>query len=272
MSFYRDGILFKSTILACPHVACGFSVREGGVSTLPHTKAMNVADGHGDPPETVVRNIGILARAVSGGRMDENSVVCAPQIHSAHIRTVTEADQGSGTIRPAGESCDGFLTDCPGVLLMIRVADCVPILFAAQRADGAPVVCAVHAGWRGTIAGIAGEAVRLLLRAGAEKHSIRCAVGQAIHSCCYAVGDDFYATVAEARGTAFARAHTVRRGGQLYADIPGMNRTLLTEAGLQDGQIDVSPYCTACDPALFHSHRAGHGIRGAMGAMIGIIP
>ena len=268
--FYRDGILEKSSHLDEADLYHGFSTRAGGVSTLSHTSAMNVAEGHGDPHEVVRENIRILARAVSGDTLDETAVVCAPQIHSAIIRSVTEADRGTGVILPHGGEGDGFITDTPGVLLMIRVADCVPILYSARRCDGSPIVCATHAGWRGTVAGIACEAVSRIVGMGGEIDSIRCAIGQAIHSCCYEVGKDFYEAVAAARGGDFAKNHIRSREGKLFADIPGMNRTLLLAAGVREDHLDISPSCTACQPHLYHSHRASRGMRGAMGAMIGI--
>lgn len=268
--FIKDTILFRSDLLSDGDIFHGFSTREGGVSRLPHTCTMNVAEGHGDPAETVRKNIGILARAVTGGTLGESTVVCAPQIHSAKIRYVTAADGGEGVTRPAGESGDGFYTDCPGILLMVRVADCVPILFSARRADGSPLVAAVHAGWRGTVAGIAPKAVEALVGAGAEISTVRAAIGQCIHDCCFAVKEDFIAAVTDARGADFAGRHIGKRNDTFSADLVGMNEELLLAAGLTAAQIDVSPHCTACDPDLFHSHRATGGVRGAMGAMIGI--
>ena len=264
-------MLTSSLLAAQPRILHGFSTREGGVSTLPHTASMNVAKGRGDSDETVIENISLFARRVSGGALDAAAVVCASQIHSTKIRRVSAADCGTGTLLPAGEECDGFISDEPNVLLMVRVADCVPILFAAQQEDGSPVVCAVHAGWRGTAAGIAAEAIRLLTESGAELSSIRCAVGQAIRDCCYEVREDFREAVASLRGAAFADAHIHSRNGKLFADVPGMNVRLLLEAGLTKEQIDVLPHCTACRPGLFHSHRATGGLRGAMGAMIGFL-
>ncbi len=268
--FYRDGIPEKCSLLDEGDLYHGFSTREGGVSTLSHTATMNVAEGHGDPHEVVRENIRILARAVSEDSLDETAVVCAPQIHSAIIRPVTDTDRGCGVILPHGGEGDGFITDTPGILLMIRVADCVPILYSARRCDGSPIVCATHAGWRGTVSGIACEAVSHIVGMGGEIDSIRCAIGQAIHDCCYEVGEDFLEAVAAARGTDFARDHIRAQDGKLFADIPGMNRTLLLAAGVREDRIDLPASCTACQPHLYHSHRASRGMRGAMGAMIGI--
>ena len=235
---------------------------------------MNVARGHGDSDAIVRENIGILARAVSGGRWDEGCVVYAHQIHSARIRRAGEADRGCGVILPAGEDGDGFITDTPGILLMVSVADCTPILFSAARRPGAEaeIVCAVHAGWRGTVAGIAPEAIRQIREMGGDLSTVRCAVGPSIGPCCYEVKEDFCDAVAAARGRAFADAHIREKDGKHFADVAGMNISLLLEAGLTPAQIDRAPYCTACEPSRFHSHRASGGKRGAMGALIGLLP
>ena len=264
-------MLTSSLLAAQPRILHGFSTREGGVSTLPHTASMNVAKERGDTNETVIENIRLFAHRVSDGRLDASAVVCASQIHSTKIRRVTAKNCGEGATLHTGEECDGFITDTPAVLILVRVADCTPILFSARRADDSPIVCAVHAGWRGTVAGIAAEAVRLIGEMGGEKHTIRCALGPAIRACCYEVKEDFRDAVAAMRGADFAAAHIRPRDGKLFADVPGMNVRILLEAGLREEQIDVLPHCTACRPDLFHSHRATDGIRGAMGAMIGFL-
>jgi len=268
--FYRSGILEKSTLLDGADVLHGFSTRAGGVSTLAHTASMNIARGRGDSDETVLRNIGILARSVSDGTLGAADTVYAHQIHSAKIRLVTAAERGQGVTLPAGEDGDGFITADPGVLLMISMADCTPILFSALRSDGSGIVSAVHAGWRGCAAGIAPEALRLMCGMGGELPSVRCAIGQAIRGCCYEVKEDFRDVVRALRGEIFAQKHIRSRGGKLFADVPEMNRCLLLDAGLREDQIDLSPRCTACSPDEFHSHRASRGLRGAMGAVIAI--
>ena len=273
--FERDGILFRSGLLGgVPGILAGFSCREGGVSALPHTAALNLTDGLGDDAETVRRNMEIFARSVSRGRYGGEAAVKARQIHSAKIRAVGPENAGEGTLREAGEDCDGFVTDAPGVMPVIRVADCAPVLLAGRKEDGRPVIAAVHAGWRGTVGGIAGEAVRLLLRYGCAAESIRAAVGAHIGFCCYEVGEDFAAAVAEARGAAFAARHIRVPGGaeKPHADLTGMNREILLDAGLTEAQIDVSPDCTMCGTETYYSHRGMHGKRGTMGAGIVILP
>ncbi len=271
--FRFDSGIFRSDALLAPDVFHAFSTREGGVSTLPHTAKMNVAPGRGDDGKTVRENIRILLSLASGEEQPDevlSRVVCGHQIHSATVRTVGRENGGEGIFRDPPLLADGYVTTEPGVYPLVRVADCVPVLLLARRADGSPVIGAVHAGWRGTAAGIAAEAVRVMRAAGALPESFAAAIGPSIHSCCYEVGGDFYARVAELRGEDFSVRHITRSGGRLYADLQGMNRELLENAGVPASRIDVSENCTACRPDLFHSHRATGGKRGAMGAVIGI--
>lgn len=269
---YENGI-FRSDALLAPDVFHAFSTREGGVSTLPHTAKMNVAPGRGDDDDTVRENIRILLSLASGEEQPDavlSRVVCGHQIHSATVRTVGRENGGEGIFREPPVLADGYVTSEPGVYPLVRIADCVPVLLLARRADGSPVIGAVHAGWRGTAAGIAAEAVRVMRAAGALPESFAAAIGPSIHSCCYEVGEDFYARVTELRDADFSARYVACRDGRLYADLQGMNRELLENAGVDASRIDVSESCTACHPALFHSHRATGGKRGAMGAVIGI--
>lgn len=270
--FYKDGILTRSDILNIPGVRHGFSSREGGVSALPHTASLNLSDNLGDPPEVVRQNRDIFARAVSDNLCGGGATVSAHQIHSSRVRLLTRENAGEGYDRPAGEDGDGFVTAEPFVMPIIRTADCVPILFAGCRPDGAPVVAAVHAGWRGTVAGIAAEALRRMEALGCGRETIRAAIGAHIGFCCYEVGEDFVEAIREARGTAFAERH-VRlvegspAGSRPHADLTGMNLEILAEAGIVASRVDVSPACTMCDEA-YYSHRRMKGVRGVMGAGI----
>jgi len=271
--FLRRHILYKSTLLESPELIHGFSTREGGISSLPHTARMNTAFDKGDSDETVRRNLVLFlaaAKEEAPSEEDLSRIVCGPQIHSATVRRVTRADGGQGVLRDVPYSADGYLTDESGVWLLVRIADCVPVLLAGRRADGKPVVAAVHAGWRGTVAGIAGNAVSMMRELGVLPEAITAAIGPSIHDCCYQVGEDFRLAVKEMRGSDFATGHVKERGGALYADLQGMNREILLDCGLREENIDISPACTMCRPEEFHSHRATGGLRGAMAAVIGI--
>ena len=260
--FRYENNVWHSDILDMGNVHHGFSTREGGVSTLPHLKSMNCGFFRGDDDITVRENIRLLT---SFAGCSEN-VVGTPQIHSTEIRVVFPENAGEGIVRDVPYPCDGFITDSHGLSLLIRVADCAPVLLAGEREDSSKIVAAVHAGWRGAAGGIAAKAALLMREMGAVK--IYSAIGACIHSCCYQVGDDMIDSVKELRGAEFAGRHIKERDGKMYADIAGMNRELLTEAGV-DG-VDICPECTACRPELYHSHRMTGGKRGTMGAVISI--
>lgn len=276
--FVRDGILFRSTLLDFSPICHGFSTRSGGVSTHPYTREMNLAMGREDSDDIVRQNGEIFAHAVSGGKLSGKSWVSALQIHSTKVRVVDHDNCGEGLYLPAGEDCDGFVTDVPGVLPVIRIADCTPVLLYGTKENGTPVVGAVHAGWRGSAGGIVREAVEKMASLGGIRESIRAAIGPHIGTCCYEVGEDLVENVTVMAGEAFAHAYCVPRrvdeaGVQKYtADLTGMNLHWLTVSGVSVDRVDVSPHCTMCDPGTFHSHRATGGKRGAMAAAIGILP
>lgn len=269
--FYRDGILQRSSLLdELPMVYHGFSSRAGGRSTLPHTYSLNLSRGLGDPDEVVRENLDIFARAVSCGTYGGEATVTAHQIHSAKLRTLTRDNAGEGFDRPSGEDGDGFVTCDSGVMPIARAADCVPILLGGVREDGSPAVAAVHAGWRGTVAGIAAVAVRRLCEEGCAPSTLRVAIGAHIGFCCYEVGDDFFDEVRTLCGVEFAERH-VRLpggGGKRHADLTSMNVELLLSTGLTEAQLDISPDCTMCLSDVYYSHRATHGNRGVHGGGI----
>lgn len=276
--FYHDGILFRSDFLTGNRIRHGFSTREGGVSIHPHTRSMNLGHGLGDSHEIVCQNADIFAKTVSNGIYGAESVVITSQIHSAKVRLLSADNRGEGTFLPVGEACDGFVTDCPGVMPIVRTADCTPILLAGVNGDGRPVIGAVHAGWKGSAAGIASAAVRYMTELGTDLSSIRVAIGAHIEVCCYEVGADMVEQVAETAGSSFAAHFCTLRGRnaageeKFTADLTGMNCFHLQSCGITKDQIDISGDCTMCHPDLYHSHRASGGKRGTMGAGIVILP
>lgn len=272
MFIHTDHILRSTLLDTVPGISHAFSTRHGGTSTLPHTASLNLTRGLGDDDATVDANLDIFARIVSENRHDRARAVTAHQIHSAKVRVIDDTNAGEGCSRERGEDCDGFVTVTPGVIPVIRVADCVPILFAGLRSDGHPVVSAVHAGWRGTVSGIASQAVTKMLALGAQLHTVKAAVGPHIGLCCFEVGEDFTAAVSEIRGADFAARHIIPSPkhvpGKFHADLTGMNREILESAGVLPENIDICESCTMCDTDTFFSHRGMNGKRGTLGAGI----
>ena len=243
---HRGALIYSVTdSTRFPH---GFSTRSGGVSTLEHLATMNFTTSTGDSEENVSENYRIFLSALG---LDPASRISSHQIHSAKVRYVTEADRCR-----VFDDCDGFVTDRKGVALIVKTADCVPILLADQQAG---VVAALHAGWRGTVNGIATVGVEEMLRLGARLENIRVAIGACIHKCCFEVQQDFVDAVTAIKGAEFANTHIHQREGRLHADLVSMNCAILEDAGIARCQIDVSADCTCCAPELYHSHRATKG-------------
>ena len=253
----KDGVpYYRAPNLVFSH---GFSTRFGGVSQEAHLKSLNLAYGRGDDALVVDENQKRFFRAV----FDVEDLSCAARREQIHSAALVYADKGG--IYPPG---DGFFTDTPGVILTVKIADCVPILLSDPNKR---LVAALHAGWRGTVAGIARKGVEALVSMGADVRDIQVAVGASIRPCCYEVRNDFYDAVIEACGEAFAKRFVTlrdRETGTYSADVVGMNLAVLKEAGVREEHITVSPLCTACHSDLFFSHRASEGKRGTMMAAI----
>ena len=255
-------MFIKSNILRAPHA---FATRRGGVSVLPHTKTLNLAFGRGDEDSVVLENLEIFAKSVG---FEARSIVSHPQIHSDRIITATAQNRGDGYFICDGvDGCDGYITRERGVTLGIKTADCVPILFEAEKDGEIIAVGATHAGWRGTVANIAGKCVeRLCGELGAELSGIRVAIGPCIHSCCYEVSSDVYDAVKDNLGGDIAEKFVVPSAeeGKYTCDLAEINRALLIRRGVFAENIEIIDECTCCNPQKFFSHRYSNGQRGTM--------
>jgi YfiH family protein len=245
----------------------GFATRLGGVSELAHTASLNLAFGRGDGEAVVLENLGRFGSAVG---FDPLSVVSVPQVHGTEVFTVDACHRGVGYYRPADVSGDGYVTADPSVTLGVKTADCTPILLEAEVCGRVVAVGALHAGWRGTVADMAGQGVRTLARLASqaagvsvEAVAVRAAIGPCIHACCMEVKEDCLSVVRSSLG-ALADGFIRSAGERTCLDIPGMNRALLLRAGVPAERIDVCELCTACHSELFYSHRASGGVRGTM--------
>ena len=190
---------------------------------------------------------GFATRAANGWPGDYIGI---KQVHSA---TVVAAD---GDL-PSGTSGDALIRSAAGSWIGIRTADCVPVLLAdpARR-----TVAAVHAGWRGTVAGICQAAVAQMHSVyGCDPRSLVAAVGPCIGVCCYEVGQE----VLDALASWYTPPAQGRR-----VDLAEANRRQLIASGLSPENIDVSGFCTACDSSRFESYRRDGDQSGRMVAAI----
>ncbi len=259
----RNGVkFFTSDKISARH---GFSTRVGGVSTLPHTRSLNLGYHRGDDKTTVLKNLRLFSGAID---MPLEAFVSVTQIHSREVRIVGEDERGAGIFYRADFECDGYVTREPNVALCVKIADCVPILFSDAEAG---VIGAVHAGWRGTAAGIAAECVEKMCSLGADRQRITAAIGPSICGECYEVDEPFYEQFHDMAGCEITEKFVLpdrEKSGKYKVDLKAVNREMLLMAGMREENIDVTDLCTACREDLFYSHRKSGGERGSLCAAI----
>ena len=257
---YGGYMFVKSKILRSPHA---FATRNGGASTLEHTKSLNLAFGRGDEPEIVLENLKSFSGEVG---FEPEQVISLPQIHSDIIYKVGNENCGEGYFKTEGiREGDGYVTGERGVVLGIKTADCVPILFEAEMYGKIIAVGATHAGWRGTALRIAPKCVHMLCENyDVTPESIRVAIGPCIHKCCYEVGADFIDALKAALGADIAKRFVIYNGERYFCDLVELNRYLLLDCGILPENIDVVDECTCCNPDKYFSHRYSKGHRGTM--------
>ena len=238
-----------------PHA---FTTRLGGVSEGIFA-SLNIALHRGDSDENVKQNYEILADALG---FDLGSLVLTRQTHSDIVRVVTKNDARGIDHRNYPE-CDALITNDAGCALVVFTADCTPILLFDQ-VTGA--VGAVHAGWRGTAADIAGKTVcAMVAELGCHPENIRAAIGPNIGYCCFKTDRDVPEAITEAFGN--EAKQFIRKEGEKYrVDLKAVNALALRRAGVEN--IEISDECTMCRPDRFWSHRITGASRGSQGAVI----
>jgi YfiH family protein len=209
----------------------------------------------------------------AGMGLNPERIVTMGQVHGNHVIRVHAADAGKGA-RERGSHVglgDALITNDPDVVLLTLHADCQPILIVdpVQRA-----VAAVHAGWRGTVADVAGATVVAMTHEfGSNPAHLLAYLGPAIGPEANEVGDEVIeAWLEQARDLGESALRAVRKPGpKHHFDVPEANRLLLRRAGLLDVQIETSPICTRSNTDTWFSHR-GHGPNaGREGALIALV-
>jgi YfiH family protein len=164
--------------------------------------------------------------------------------------------------------CDAIISDAPNVLAGVKTADCVPILFGDPKTGS---FAAVHAGWRGTFAGIVLYAIeRLTKEYNSAPEDLRVALGPAAAACCYEVGSE----IIEGFKERFPKADdlfTPTRAGHARMDLLKANRDQLTAAGVSIERIHTAPLCTMDRTDLFFSYRREKTTHGKVGRLMSVI-
>lgn len=285
-----------------PWLLHAFSTRKGGASRAP-TAGLNLGFIETDKRANVETNRRRYFHALGAA---DSSLAELRQIHSSNIFQVVKEARGRVEYRPSGFSLpetagralpqgDALMTNEPGILLSVRGADCLLVLLADTRRRA---VAAVHAGWRGALAGIVEKTVGEMARIfDSNPNDLVAALGPSIRSCCYEVGDEVVNAFCGryANGEEFFRAasrdraqsaiaarypllflskqppgHGPDSAAKKHLDLVAVARHQLLRAGLSSAKIQAADFCTAGRTELFFSHRREGSGTGRMMAVIGI--
>jgi hypothetical protein len=248
-----------------PPVRHGVSTRYGGVSEPPYD-TLNLSGKVGDDPAAAAENRGRFARAVCS--LPQERLVVLTQVHGARVMRATAADCGRGIVPGAAplEEADALMTNEPGVPLQVLAADCVPLLLWDPVRSA---VAAVHAGWRGAVAGVVPATVAAMRDAyGSAAGGLRAGVGPAIGPCCYEVDAPVLDGLAAAYPAIAPYVTQPSRPGHAMLDLQETVRRQLLALGVAAEHIEVMRLCTACRPDLLYSDRQAGRRTGRFAALI----
>ncbi|HRJ57006.1 MAG TPA: peptidoglycan editing factor PgeF [Anaerolineales bacterium] len=250
LRYYQFDIFPKNVLTAV-------FTRHGGVSPAPWN-SLNLSISVGDDPARVAAN---RIRAFEALGRSPASIHDAWLVHGTDI---IYADSP----RPLEEhphKADILFTDNPEVSLFMRFADCVPLLFHDPQKG---VVGIAHAGWMGTVKGVAEASVRgMQERYGSDPADVVVGIGPSISVEHYEVGEDVADQFRVKYGGDSERVLQTR-DGRIFLDLWAANVIQLQKMGVE--QIQVSGLCTASHLEDWYSHRAEKGKTGRFGALIAL--
>ncbi len=242
-------------LLEFENLAHGVTTRHGGVSPAPFD-TLNLSAHVGDAPERVQEN---LTRVHAALEINRAATVDASQAQADRVTRVTARERGTRV-----PDVDGLITNERGVNLMLRFADCVPILLydPAHRAIGV-----AHAGWRGTVSHVVANTVRAMQDAfDTRAPDLIACIGPSIGPCCYEIGADVRARIE----TAFPETHAqlLRHNGATHLDLWQANAVQLRALGVRE--IEIAGVCTADHTHDFYSWRRENATTGRFAALIAL--
>lgn len=209
------------------HVVAFSTTRHGGCSTGNYS-GFNINNYCGDETSHIVENRRSLA-AVLG--IDDNHIIMPHQVHGTEVRRI------DGPQQEVIEGVDAVMTDVPQLCIGVSTADCIPILLYDETHHA---VCAVHAGWRGTVKRIVHAAIHAMHATyGTEPFQLKAVIGPGISLESFEVGDEVYQQFADAE---FNMGQIARKYSKWHINLPLCNRLQLEEWGVKD--IYMSGICT----------------------------
>jgi YfiH family protein len=203
-----------------------------------------------------------IADFLTSSNIPYKAVFRKKQVHGSDVKVVSFSD------KDVIDSVDGMVTTEKGNVLVIRTADCVPVLFVDKEAG---VIGASHHGWQGTFKNITREILQKMEQMGASRERIIAAIGPSIGACCYNIPEERY-TLFKEKFPQYIEKIIVKRNNRYFLDLYQLNYLLLLENGIKSENIDHRNFCTQCDEEHFFSFRRDyHSNKNAFGHMVNFI-
>ncbi len=256
--FVFENLIRYTTLCHC------VSTRIGGVSS-GNFSSLNLGIATDDSEECILENHSLLLSAIG---FKNRRLVSSVQVHGKRIAIIDKVPSQAETqlADPLLYGYDSLITSLPEILLMIRVADCVPlILFDNENG----VLAVVHAGWKGTLGSIAAKTVYAMAnKFKTVPEDIIAGIGPSVGKCCFEVSR----VLMESFIRAFPYAEKIikEEASRFYIDLKEANKYQLLSAGLKNSNIENSGLCTCCNSDIFFSHRREKGKAGRFALVAGI--
>ncbi|WP_428387960.1 peptidoglycan editing factor PgeF [Mucisphaera sp.] len=256
-------VTYQSPLLRSAGAVHAFTTRLGGVSKGSYA-SLNLGPlrkGEGDPNMHVAENYRRLRKAL---HIERRMRLEARQVHGSNVHLDND---DRVPVPDQAPQADALITRDPRKIIVIRTADCVPILITTPDAS---LVAGIHAGWRGFVAepqGIIRACVtRFLEQTDTSASSLLAAIGPCISLLHFEVGTE----VAEAfKAHGYDRFISTDHGPKPHIDLPAAAHATLLDAGLQPDHIDTTDRCTFEHETEFFSYRRDRGLNGQMASVIG---
>jgi YfiH family protein len=251
-------VYYASPLMEAHRIPHAFSTRIGGISPPPFD-SMNLGNPNGcalqDQNDRITENYRRLMHAIGCEQLPRF------YLHQIHGNIVGVVDGPDFSNSAKG---DALVTQKPGHVLSVRIADCCPVLIATP--DGR-VVAAIHAGWRGAVGGVINAAISKMIEIAAiDPSTLIAAVGPCIGMDAFEVGPEVLAEFT----SVFGKDAPLRRkiNGKGHINLAATCQLQLLRSGVPGNQIDITDRCTFRDADEFFSHRRDNGITGRMSALI----
>lgn len=240
-------------------VMAGFSTRNGGVSRAPYN-SLNLGLNTEDLQASVEGNRSTFARSFG---LQPHQLLTVKQVHGKDLLIIDEPNPDLTHFLSL--EVDAIITNQPGIMIGVLVADCFPILLWDHTKS---VIAAVHVGWRGAADGILQKAIEGMKdNFGCDVADLKAAIGAGIGAHKYEV--DRPVRDAFRRGSGFwSEISSEVSLGHWQLDLALSCRLQLEQAGLKVNDIDQVTECTCCHPESLFSYRRD---KGKTGRQIGFI-